>query len=219
MDEQILLDNYATDTGWFGDQDLEIADNEIPLRRLRRRFGISQTCLADLLGVNQATVSRWERGTEELNLRRKRELFDLFSNRRGHFDPLIKRLVDRLPFVTVFNGRRELLHISEHLARRNGVAANELLGHTCEEVIDMSWERQLFGGEPNENILMADCVHCVVGTGQFADRMHRMSIRKKRYHVHFDGFAAMTFNVVSPLRGEQQPKLLSMVTWNELDDL
>jgi len=32
------------------------------LRRLRRRFGLTQAAFADLVGVTANTVARWERG-------------------------------------------------------------------------------------------------------------------------------------------------------------
>lgn len=75
----------------------------IPLRHLRWQYGMSQSCLAELLGVNQATVSRWERGVEHISNRWKHQMIDLFSNRFGKFDPLIKKLLAQVPFVAVFD--------------------------------------------------------------------------------------------------------------------
>lgn len=44
------------------------------IKRRRRALGFSQEKLADLLGVRQATVARWEAGTMEPRRARKSEL-------------------------------------------------------------------------------------------------------------------------------------------------
>lgn len=53
------------------------------IRGHRRRNGLKQEVLALQLGVNQATISRWERGVDEPNVAMQRRLRDvLFGKRR-----------------------------------------------------------------------------------------------------------------------------------------
>lgn len=47
------------------------------IRRHRMRSGLSQTRLAEMLGVSQRTISRWERGEDKPGLDRQRHLRDL----------------------------------------------------------------------------------------------------------------------------------------------
>jgi transcriptional regulator with XRE-family HTH domain len=47
------------------------------IRRHRIRTGLTQARLADVLGVSQRTISRWERGEDKPGLDRQRQLRDL----------------------------------------------------------------------------------------------------------------------------------------------
>ncbi len=49
------------------------------IKRYRRVNGLTQAALAELLGVEQATVSRWERGNHAPDLGTQRRLRDLLS--------------------------------------------------------------------------------------------------------------------------------------------
>ena len=53
------------------------------IRRYRRRHHISQEDLADALRVSPTTVSRWERGVQEPDLRATRKLSRLIDNSHG----------------------------------------------------------------------------------------------------------------------------------------
>ena len=50
------------------------------LRTVRAQQGMTQRALAERLDVNQATISRWERGCEEPSLKRRRRIRDLLRN-------------------------------------------------------------------------------------------------------------------------------------------
>jgi len=54
------------------------------LRARRRRLGISQKQLAGLLGVDQTTVSNWERGVNEPRAGFKVRIVDILGS--GKFD-------------------------------------------------------------------------------------------------------------------------------------
>lgn len=51
------------------------------LRSFRRRMGLKQWALADLLGINQATVSRWENGSAPIGDRIWRRLAEMERRR------------------------------------------------------------------------------------------------------------------------------------------
>ena len=53
------------------------------IRRFRRQHHISQEDLADTLRVSPTTVSRWERGVQEPDLRAARKLYRLIAGRHG----------------------------------------------------------------------------------------------------------------------------------------
>lgn len=67
----------------------------LPLRHLRRLAGMKQLHLADLMGVTQPTVSRWENGTLPLTVEQTRTLQEIFAARPDPAqDAALKRLVE-----------------------------------------------------------------------------------------------------------------------------
>ena len=55
------------------------------IKKIRNELLITQTELAEMLGVAFATVNRWERGHHEPTLRQKRALRDLCKRKRIPF--------------------------------------------------------------------------------------------------------------------------------------
>ena len=67
----------------------------LPLRRLRRLAGMKQSHLADLMGVTQPTVSRWENGSLPLTIEQTRTLQTIFAARPDPAqDAALKRLIE-----------------------------------------------------------------------------------------------------------------------------
>lgn len=64
------------------------------LRRLRLLRGMKQSHLAELMGVDQATVSRWERGVLKLSPRQREMLRRVFAHEEIAHDAALKRLVE-----------------------------------------------------------------------------------------------------------------------------
>ncbi len=65
------------------------------LRRHRRLNGIKQAHLAELLGVSQGTVSRWESGAHEPDPSARAKIARLLAARTGsRGDAALKRLVE-----------------------------------------------------------------------------------------------------------------------------
>jgi len=68
------------------------------LRRFRRLQGIKQAHLAELLGVSQGSVSRWESGTHLPEPAMQTRIADLIAaHADGHGDAALKRLIGASP--------------------------------------------------------------------------------------------------------------------------
>lgn len=63
------------------------------LKRLRQSLGVKQTALAELMQVDQATVSRWERGAMRPGHAIQQTVFEKLSTFRSD-DAAIRRLVE-----------------------------------------------------------------------------------------------------------------------------
>lgn len=60
-----------------------MARDHSPLRRARDLSGLSQEEVAAALGVEQVTVSRWERGTRKVNVDVLGRLVELYKTSPG----------------------------------------------------------------------------------------------------------------------------------------
>jgi transcriptional regulator with XRE-family HTH domain len=69
------------------------------LKRYRRIQGLTQAALAEILNVEQATISRWERGTHAPDLGVQRRLRALIYGRGLHSDNFIFNRVSHSPFA------------------------------------------------------------------------------------------------------------------------
>jgi transcriptional regulator with XRE-family HTH domain len=66
------------------------------IRKLRRRAGLKQQALAELLGCDQTTVSHWERGVDRPSLAFQRRLLEMIAQDQRNIDDLrIFASVDR----------------------------------------------------------------------------------------------------------------------------
>jgi transcriptional regulator with XRE-family HTH domain len=101
------------------------------LRRARRAHGMKQAALADLLGVNQATVSRWEQGLQVPAPAMQAAAFGLVSAPSGRNEAL-KRLVESCvaPVHLIEEASHVCLTYSRPRARDWRVSHRELLGTT-----------------------------------------------------------------------------------------
>lgn len=64
------------------------------IRRMRRLRNMKQEHLAELLAVNQATVSRWERGILPVTAVQARRLETVFASPSSSADAALRRLVE-----------------------------------------------------------------------------------------------------------------------------
>lgn len=97
------------------------------IRALRMRLGISQRQLGERLGVDQGTVSRWERGVESPRPARQGRMHDLLarSEERRHLMRSLAMVRNDLMPATLTDGRLRLTEASDS-ARRY------LSAHRCE---------------------------------------------------------------------------------------
>jgi transcriptional regulator with XRE-family HTH domain len=63
------------------------------LRLLRRYHGLKQAVLAEMLNVDQGTISRWERGVSEPDLSRRKRLRDLMWKFGTRLECDVRRLM------------------------------------------------------------------------------------------------------------------------------
>ena len=73
--------------------------------------------LADMIGVSQSCISKWESAQEPPSLRAKKRLIDVLLNRSGLLNPLIQNLVKYDPAVAVFDVHAGLVHVPAMLAQ------------------------------------------------------------------------------------------------------
>lgn len=99
------------------------------LKRLRRAKNIKQSALADLLGVDQATVFRWESGAHVPPGAAQHMAFDTLGTVRSD-DSALKRLVEHSADCVhlVDEGSRVCLAYSPRRARDWGINCHAMLG-------------------------------------------------------------------------------------------
>jgi transcriptional regulator with XRE-family HTH domain len=103
----------------------EWANRLIWFRRFR---GLKQLALAQLLEVDQATVSRWERGQTVPHLRGRQRLRDLLRATTGD-DALLKHAIGAAIGEVVLSSSEDvIIAASRAYAAANGITADEIAG-------------------------------------------------------------------------------------------
>ncbi|MEP0944724.1 MAG: helix-turn-helix transcriptional regulator [Rhizobiaceae bacterium] len=83
----------------------------LQLRKLRRSRGLNQAQLAELLGVTQPNISRWEAGFERTPVRLKDKLRDILTGHNRHAGDYYYRVADSDPSLTAFEVKQFSLPI------------------------------------------------------------------------------------------------------------
>ncbi|MEZ5938357.1 MAG: helix-turn-helix transcriptional regulator [Hyphomonadaceae bacterium] len=127
------------------------------IKALRAREGLTQSVLAERLGVNQTAVSRWERGRDVPGLGHRRRLRTLFrQGSGGRQDRAVRlRVVNAWRPSTLMARGAVFLEINEAGASQAGVRRDLLQGHSIygffgahTDEVTYRWERAgIFDGE------------------------------------------------------------------------
>lgn len=104
------------------------------LKDYRRRHGLTQSALAEVLDVDPTTVSRWERGRDEPALGIQRRLRSLVVPRATDVEAALKRLIDTSDAIAVlFDSKYRLLYSSASHRALLRLDAAELYGRPFQE--------------------------------------------------------------------------------------
>lgn len=127
------------------------------LRRFRVREGLTQTAAASLLGVDQTTVSRWERSLDSPSISMRRRLRDLFRHSvTAHQDHVVRARVRHAAWPTSLVGPGAVfLEINLSAMAEARLPQQELRGRSIygafgpgTDAVTEQWERMgIFQGE------------------------------------------------------------------------
>ena len=135
------------------------------LRQLRRSRGLSQIELAELLGVTQPNISRWEAGYEPTPLRIRGRLKDIltghkqnaagFFSRVARFDPNLSAH-DVKPFSL------PIIKLSQPVANMLPEPAENYIGKDFRRIFKSDWLDDLFQGRPLSDYALVHLNHDLV---------------------------------------------------------
>lgn len=127
------------------------------IKQLRRRAGLSQAALAEELGVQQASVSRWENGHDLPSLRLRRRMRTMLQT--SNASCLKQQLQIRMAYapspMSIVGPGARFLDFSRSFAAETGTVVEVLRGNRIYgqfgETVDVTtetWEKSgIFGGE------------------------------------------------------------------------
>ena len=161
------------------------------LKQARRQRGLSQSDLADLIGVTQSRISAWENGHDDVPYKARLRLIDVLSNKRGVLDRIIRNLIDNNPYVTVYepvltDGLPDMpyLHLAEYprFAFRDPVTS---IGQR----VSQHFKPMLWGDSRlvvSRQKFMVDAERDIITNSQFGSQS-LMRVRSQHMHLEFDG--------------------------------
>ena len=119
------------------------------LRRFRAREGLTQADVASRLGVDQTTVSRWERGLDEPGIRLRRQLRDLFrEGLSARQDRVVRARVRHATWPSSLLRRGAVfLEINASALQEAGIADHDIRGRSiygafgpATDAVTQAWE-------------------------------------------------------------------------------
>jgi transcriptional regulator with XRE-family HTH domain len=113
----------------------------LQIARFRRAHGLKQTAAAELLNVDQATISRWEKGRSLPDLKTQRRLRDIISQ-TTHEEALLKHWVSvAMGEVVLSTSERTILVSSQRYAAAHGLSQQEIIGRSSRPMYTEEGER------------------------------------------------------------------------------
>lgn len=112
------------------------------IRRFRRLRAIKQNALAEQLGVDQATVSRWESGRQVPDLGMQRRLRALMRGAEPRDEVLLKHWIDTaLGYTMLTDAERVILAASPSFCVLHEMAPTEVIGMSAVPIFTEELER------------------------------------------------------------------------------
>lgn len=121
------------------------------LRRVRVSSGLTQSDLADMLNVDQATISRWERGAQMPDNAMQNRLRDLLFRGRAISDARLVHLVRSISgLMALINAEGKFIAVSDGVRRiipPSKESIGEIMTPTVEEFWNATNSSGFFRGE------------------------------------------------------------------------
>ena len=115
------------------------------LRRFRRLRALKQTALAELIGVDQATVSRWESGRQSPDLSMQQRLRDLMRRIEPREEVLLSHWINASVGYTVLCDEDRIIRAaSPSYCTIHGIAASDVVGMSSIPAYTAELERALW---------------------------------------------------------------------------
>ena len=116
-----------------------------PLRRLRRLRALKQSAFAELLGVDQATVSRWESGRQIPDLGMQRRLRDLMRRAEPNEEVLLKHCINAsIGYTMLCDEDRIIRAASPSFCQIHSVTETDIVGMSTMGAFSAELERMLW---------------------------------------------------------------------------
>ena len=135
------------------------------LRELRRSRGLNQTELAELLGVTQPNISRWEAGFESTPTRLRDRLKDILTGYNRHAGDFFRKVANA---DTEF-AAHEIRHFSIPILKLSQRSASMLardpsfyIGKDFRRVFNTDWMEELFHSRPLTDYALVKISHDLV---------------------------------------------------------
>ena len=186
----------------------------LELHAMRRRFGLTQIQLAEIMGLTQSTISRWERGIEPIRHCQRLELLDLFSNRNGILDPLVKRLISNASNLTAFDFDLKCHAAADFLMKSAKMEKSDVMGKDYSQICESEWFTEVYADVPVEERVYFEYEHLL--------RLHGpeevdVPIRTKQYFVQFDDSPGLMLSLISHAAPLTTPRVIKRMGSDAFD--
>lgn len=113
------------------------------IKKLRRSKHLTQQQLAEILGIDQGAISRWEKNHINPSARYCKKLEEIFEASLAAMNqPLLESVNRDLHFSLLLDANLLVLAASETTVAVNGCRSrHELIGHCYTPLLDKSWQK------------------------------------------------------------------------------